>query len=84
MDRTEPMLKGGTFTEVLSLMPETYLDLLALHLPDEKGRCRACTAPGTGVPHDPWPCAVHDVAARADRIARARERGQQQRRERAG
>lgn len=84
MNRTDPLLRWGTFTEVLSVMPDVYTDLLATHVDAGTGRCRACTAPGTGIPHEPWPCAVHDVAARAERIALARERGQRLRRERAG
>lgn len=84
MDRTDQLIRWGTFTEILSVMPEQYTRLLATHVDAGNGRCRACTEGGTGVPHEPWPCAVHDVAARADRIARARERAERQRRERAG
>lgn len=83
MNRTDQLLKWDTFTEALSVMPESYTKLLDLHVPAANGRCRACTEGGTGVPHEPWPCAVHDVAARAQRIAQGRERGEQLR-ERSG
>lgn len=39
--------------------------LLAIHVPDESGRCQGCTFGGTGIPHAPWPCALHSWAAEA-------------------
>lgn len=61
----------------LARQPETTQRLLALHVPDGNGRCRACTTPGTGRPAAPWPCVLHFYASAADEIARrrARERG---------
>jgi len=46
--------------------------LLAIHRPDEHGRCRGCTLPGTGQPHDPWPCSLHFFASAAEYVV---ERG---------
>ncbi|QJY46629.1 hypothetical protein [Pseudonocardia broussonetiae] len=84
MDRTDPPLRWNTFTEVLSFMPDVYARMLAEHRPAANGRCRSCTQPGTGVPHAPWPCSAHNLAAAAQRIDTARERAARQRRERAG
>lgn len=44
--------------------------LLNAHRPDQRNRCRACTAPGTGVPQAPWPCpmTVLATAARQHRL----------------
>lgn len=44
--------------------------LLAAHVPDDRGRCRACTRPGTGIPGASWPCALHFYAT----AARAKDR----------
>jgi hypothetical protein len=35
------------------------------HVPDEDRRCRACTTPGYGTPHAPWPCLLHIIATDA-------------------
>jgi hypothetical protein len=43
--------------------------LLAAHVPDGHGRCRGCTAPGTGLPGAGWPCRLHFYADAASRIA---------------
>jgi hypothetical protein len=43
-------------------MVEVWLRLLSAHVPDESGRCRACTAGGTGVPCEPWPCVIRGMA----------------------
>jgi len=84
MDHRNPPLRWNTFTEVLSFMPDVIGRMLAAHTPAASGRCRCCTEGGTGVPHAPWPCPPHELAAAADRIARARERAERLRRERAG
>lgn len=84
MDHRNPPLRWNTFTEVLSWMPDVVDRMLAAHRPAENGRCRCCTQPGTGVPHAPWPCPPHELAAAAGRIALARERAERLRRERAG
>ena len=34
----------------------------AEHVPDENQRCCACTRPGYGTPHAPWPCLLHVIA----------------------
>ncbi|MHA6616557.1 hypothetical protein [Pseudonocardia sp. DLS-67] len=36
--------------------------LLAVHVPDLHGMCRACTRPGTGYRHTRWPCPVAALA----------------------
>lgn len=46
--------------------------LLAAHVPNERGRCKACTAPGYGTPHEMWPCVVHTIAASAADAASTR------------
>jgi hypothetical protein len=63
----------------LARMPGVAQRLLAVHLPDGQGRCRACTTPGTGVPGAPWPCALHFYATAAEEIRKqgSRERGSQ-------
>lgn len=43
-------------------MVEVWLQLLRAHVPDSSGRCRACTAGGTGAPSAPWPCVLRGVA----------------------
>lgn len=42
--------------------------LLTEHRPDDHGRCCACTAPGTGIPHAPWPCAMAVLASAARKL----------------
>lgn len=68
-------LPGDPMNEVaqeLRAMPKVVAALLATHVPDEQGKCRACTKPGTGIPFEPWPCALHFYASAArtpDRLA---------------
>lgn len=60
--------KRDDWTELatqLAVMPGTWRRLLALHVPDGDGRCRACTTPGLGTPRDPWPCSLCRLAQRA-------------------
>jgi hypothetical protein len=61
----------------LAGLPEITGRLLALHVPDGQGRCRACTTPGTGMPGAAWPCVLHFYASAAEAITRRRaiERG---------
>ena len=49
--------------EILAGMPDVIGRLIVEHLPDEHGRCRGCTSPGTGRPNVP----VAVVAAQARR-----------------
>ena len=46
-------------------MPDVIGRLIVEHLPDEHGRCRGCTSPGTGRPNDPWPCSLRKLADEA-------------------
>ena len=54
----------------LARRPDITQRLLALHVPDGHGRCRACTTPGTGRPAAVWPCVLHFYAAAAAELAR--------------
>ena len=49
----------------LAGLPGVAQRLLALHVPDGRGKCRACTRPGTGLPGAPWPCPLHFYASAA-------------------
>lgn len=55
---------------VLARMPGVPQRLLAVHVADDHGRCRACTAPGTGLPDAKWPCALHFYASAAEEFRR--------------
>lgn len=57
----------------LARMPETTRRLLVVHVPDERGRCRGCTTPGTGIPSAAWPCVLHFYASAAQEIVRRTE-----------
>lgn len=54
----------------LARMPGVPQRLLAVHVSDGHGRCRACTASGTGLPGASWPCALHFYASAAEEIRR--------------
>ena len=41
---------------------EVWHRLLNTHVPDAAGKCRACTAGGTGIPREPWPCVIRGMA----------------------
>ncbi len=58
----------------LADMPDVIAALLRDHVPDVKGRCRACGRPGTGTPHLDAPCPLSRIAeiARSIRIQRRR------------
>jgi hypothetical protein len=51
----------------LAPMVDVWERLLAQHVPDRAGRCRACTKGGTGLPSTPWPCSIHGLAELARR-----------------
>jgi hypothetical protein len=57
----------------LAAQPDVVARLIADHVPDDKGRCRGCTRPGTGTPMDYWPCTL-STAADAARILLLRAR----------
>ena len=52
----------------LARLPGVTQRLLALHVSDGRGRCRACTTPGTGLPGAEWPCALHFYASAAEDV----------------
>lgn len=58
------------FAQELAAQPDLTERLLALHVPDRLGRCRACTRPGTGRPSAPWPCVLYFYATAATQIRR--------------
>jgi hypothetical protein len=57
-----------TVASVLADMPAVVEALLRDHVPDERGRCRACGMPGTGAPHVAAPCGLWTVAEMARKI----------------
>ena len=57
-----------SFVEVLSTCPDMIDRLMATHLPDDTGLCRACTVPGRGSPYRRWPCALWTLADSARRV----------------
>jgi hypothetical protein len=59
---------------VLAAMPDVVASLVRDHVPDLRGRCIACTTPGTGTPHLPWPCPLRLIADNARRLHPRRER----------
>jgi hypothetical protein len=63
-DATEPWPVAAQ----LARMPQVVENLLAEHVPDASGRCRACGRPGTGSAHLAWPCALWTVADTARRL----------------
>jgi hypothetical protein len=58
----------------LARMPDVIARLLTEHVPDERGRCRGCGRPGTGIPYRPAPCALWTVADEARTIRRSARR----------
>ncbi len=62
------------FAQELARLPETTCRLLAVHVPDDRSRCRGCTTPGTGMPGAAWPCVLHFYASAAQEIRRRSER----------
>ena len=56
--------RASAFADELAPMVGVWLRLLNAHVPDSSGRCRACTAGGTGVhQQDPaWPCVIRGMA----------------------
>ena len=57
--------------EILAGMPDVIGRLIVEHVPDEHGRCRGCTSPGTGRPNVPWPCSLRKLADEAGRLRAA-------------
>jgi hypothetical protein len=53
---------------VLADMPDVVAALIRDHVPDARGRCRACGTPGTGTPHLPWPCPLRRIADAARKL----------------
>lgn len=60
------------FARELAGLPGTAERLLVLHVPAPHGRCRGCTAAGTGMPSAAWPCSLHFYATAAQEIRRGR------------
>ncbi|MGH3613441.1 MAG: hypothetical protein ACRDRK_12790 [Pseudonocardia sp.] len=58
--------------------------LLAIHVADERARCRGCTTPGTGTPQARWPCVVHFYASQAANVRAEPVTDTSQRRSRRG
>ena len=46
-------------------MTDVWRQLLDDHVPDSRGRCRACTQGGTGIPTVRWPCGPRNIAEAA-------------------
>jgi hypothetical protein len=56
------------FAAELATMPDVIERLLTAHTSTPDGRwCVACTTPGRGTPHAPWPCPIAVMAADAAR-----------------
>lgn len=68
----------SNFARELANLPGVAQRLLAEHLPDGRGRCRACTRPGTGIPGTAWPCALQLYAAAAVEIQKQHATGRKQ------
>ncbi|MGH3567946.1 MAG: hypothetical protein ACRDRH_18330 [Pseudonocardia sp.] len=56
------------FAYILATMPGLWEKLLVDHVADHRGRCRACTTGGTGIPGKRWPCSIHALADAARRL----------------
>jgi hypothetical protein len=56
-----------TLAAELAPMTSTWRQLLEDHVPNQHGRCRACTQGGTGIPTIRWPCGPRTVAEAAAR-----------------
>ncbi|MGH3611337.1 MAG: hypothetical protein ACRDRK_01690 [Pseudonocardia sp.] len=54
----------------LAWMPVVWANLLATHVDDGCGRCRACRSQVREA--ERWPCALHRLASAARQIARSR------------
>ena len=61
----------------LAPMVRTWSRMLEEHVPNDAGRCCACTRGGVGTPAVPWPCGLWMVAEMACRryVAVQRARG---------
>ncbi len=56
---------GGELVVQLGRLGGVAQRLLAVHVPDQHGRCCGCTTAGTGLPGAVWPCALHFYATAA-------------------
>jgi 2-keto-3-deoxy-galactonokinase len=65
---SDPIHAPGSIASTLAGMPDVIARILANHVPDDRGRCRACGMPGTGTPYVRWPCSLASVAEVARRI----------------
>jgi hypothetical protein len=59
------MVATNDLAEALARLPGVVDAILIRHVPDEHGRCRACTTGGTGRPSAPWPCGLRWYANQA-------------------
>lgn len=60
-------------TRVMAASPQLCRELLRRHTPDPSGkRCVSCTTGGTGTPAARWPCALYELADRAQELQRIR------------
>lgn len=56
------------FAVELAQHPDAVELILATHVPNRDGKCVSCTKAGTGIPSEPWPCALRFHAAAADQM----------------
>lgn len=59
-------------TLALAELPGAAERLREEHVPDEHGRCRGCTMPGTGTPYAHSPCSLALLAESALKVKSAR------------
>jgi hypothetical protein len=58
-------------TRVMAASPQLCRELIRRHGPDPSGRrCVSCTTGGTGTPAAAWPCALYELANRAQKLVR--------------
>lgn len=68
MNGTEPEpFQWAQLAQALAAMPDVIERLTVTHVPDEHGRCRGCTVPGTGRPDKAWSCPLWKLADDARR-----------------
>jgi hypothetical protein len=65
-----PLPEPSEIGALLAELPGVADRLLAVHVPDPHGRCRACDLPQTPTP--PWPCTLTAYAREASRLQRSR------------
>src|SRR5690349_21184055 len=64
-DRVDPRASTAAVVAFIAAQPGGAERLMTIHAPNESGRCRGCTFPGTGTPHGVWPCPLHHWAVAA-------------------